>query len=532
MAALRTALLRIAAAVAIVALLFFGALCFEGPRSALVRAGIAIWLASHGMHFTGRLQVTTDRLVATDVEIDDAHGRVLAIQRLAVDFDWHGLVGRSDRRYGLRAIDAQRPVLRIFVLPDGSTDLSSFISATAAQPARSGYPSGNRTPFDCRLRVEGGRIDVENPTAYGAPGRSFSIDAIDADATLHRGRDIGALRARYAAEGMTSQISAALSQDDSVGFAELVVVAPSAALAPPLDAFISTPHLVFERGVADVTLRAFDAGYTAERGPVWQLSGSADVRVGRLHVMPLAAPVRDLAGTVHLRGGYLGFDAVRGDIASIPLKANGSIRLLGGDLRLTLRAHAAGDFHQARALFEASRHAPLAGPFDATLRVDGPIDGPRVAGEVTSGGVARVGGAPLQQPHAFFYYNDGHVTLEHAGAGYAGGTLWGDGDVDFVGEGPDRPAACGRIAARRERAARGQPQSAGQRAGAALARGPGRFCGVQRLRAHLPRRTGDDADRHRRPFRRSGVRGGDGGVAEGRHHRAARRISAHPLMRP
>jgi hypothetical protein len=424
---LRLFAIRAGIALAAAGVLLALALSFDGPRSLLGRFALSVVLATHGMHVAGGdLRFGSDRIVATDLQIDDEYGRVLSLRRLELVYDWRALFGRSDRRFGVRGLDVDRPALRLVVLPDGSTNLSSFLPSPAARPARAS--TAPATPFDCDVHVRDGRLDVENPTSYAQPGRAFAVTAIKIAAALHLGRDSGTLVARYQTPASTSQIRGSLAENDAASFAEVTLLAPGADLAPPLDAFLSTHAFAVHAGIADATLRAYDVGYAAADGPSWRLSGSGFVRGGRLSFDPLAIPIRDISGPLTLQGGHLAMPALRGSIAGMPVDARGSIRLFSG-VRIALRAQVHGDLRAARTMFSFGRDLVVSGPISARIRVDGPLDGIHVAGVVEAHGSEYYDRAPFGAMRASFYYHDGHVTLPGVQAAYAGGRVDAHGDI-------------------------------------------------------------------------------------------------------
>ena len=424
----RGVVLGTAACLTIIALLFGIALSFEGPRSALARMGIAVYLTAHGMYLArGDLRVTRDTVTATQVEIDDAHGRVLSFARALVRYDWRGLLGRSDRRYGIKSVELDEPALRLIILPDGSMNVSAFLPKPGAPSSVSGPPP---LPFDCDVRIFAGRLDVENPSALATPGHYFFVDRIDADLALHRGLDRGTLHGRYVAGRSTAPIAATLVENDNAGFADAIATATGIAIAPPLDAFVSSPSFALEDGIADVRLRAFDAGYGVA-GPAWNVSGQAQVRGARLRIVPLIVPVQDARGLLYLRGGYLGFATLNGTVAGLPVVATGSIRLVDG-VRLALRVSGGGDLHDARKLFAFTRRVPIAGPFQTALRIDGPLGAVHIGGQIFTRATAHFAKAPFTQVRGDYYYHDNHVTVPAIVARYDGGTLRGNGDVELA----------------------------------------------------------------------------------------------------
>jgi hypothetical protein len=436
MRSLRILAFRAATVLAALALLLALALSFEGSRSLLVRFALSTILAAHGMDIAGGdLRVERDRIVGADLEIDGEYGRVLLLQRLDIAYDWRAVFGRSDRRYGVRRVEIDRPSLRLIVLPDGSTNLSSFLPASYGTTRPAAAPAPPAALFDCDVLVRDGRLDVENPTSYGQPGRAFAVTGITIDAALHGGRDSGTLYAHYQTPSATSDIRGSLSENDAASFADVTLYAPGADLAPPLDAFLSTHAFAISAGIVDATVHAYDVGYAAADGPAWRLSGSGYVRGGRLRFNPLVIPVRDISGPLTLQGGYLGMPALRGAVAGMPVDARGSIRLFNG-VRIALRAQVHGDLGAARRLFSFGRDLVVSGPVSARIRVDGPLDGLHVGGVLEAHGSEYYDRAPFGAMRAAFYYHDGHVTLPGVEAKYAGGRVDVHGDIDIAGTEP------------------------------------------------------------------------------------------------
>jgi len=421
------AVIALASVLAVLAL----ACSFEGTRSAFVRLGLSAWLATHGMHIAGGdIRVETDRLVADSLEIDDEYGRVFSMRRLDVAYDWRALVGRSDRRYGLRSVVVEQPALRIVVLPDGSTNLTSFLGGGQPAPGAAKTTAAAAVPFDCAVRVRAGRLDIENPSAYAQPGRAFGIDAIDADASARAGRATGALTARYATGASIAVIRGELSENDAVGFAQATIAVSGADIAPPLDAFLSTEAFAVNAGTVDATLQLYDAGYAGSDGPAWQFGGRGYVHGAGLRFDPLAVPIRDISGPLALQTGYLGMPALYGSVAGMPIAAQGSIRLFNG-VRLALRAQAHGDLHAMRTLFSSGRDLAVSGPVSSRIRIDGGLDNIHVDGVLEAHGPVYYERAPFGAMRAVFYYHDGHVTVPGVQAQYDGGRVDARGDIDL-----------------------------------------------------------------------------------------------------
>jgi hypothetical protein len=435
---LRTLAVVIAAIAVITALVVF----VPGPRSVAVRALLQLALAQRGYHLSaGSLFIGSNEIDAADLVIADRAGvPLLSAKNVTIDYEAGGLVGRSDRAYGLHAIIVRSPVVNIVRHADGTFNSSSLLAGL-------GSPNGSaarKQPLRFTLEVRDGRLLFGNPRAYASPGRTFAVNGVSINADVAQGAlSRASLSGSFDASGddnpaHATSLSASLYENDQLGYAWATLTAPHLDVAPIVDGFVSTPNFAVETGTADVTLNAFDAGYDRSTGPHWHASGIAPVHAARIRFLPLVVPVRDLNGTLRFEGGNLSVAGVTGDAAKIPVAIDGGIRLLGG-VHFALGAALEADLARMRRLMAFSTPLQLAGDVAAYVHVDGPSGAIHVRGIFRSPGTATYQDLAFAGAAGNFYYAEGHVTLSRVAMRYAGGDVFGGGDIDVWS--PDRSSA-------------------------------------------------------------------------------------------
>lgn len=410
------------------------ALCiaFPRPRAALVSTAATYYVWQLGYHLSGgHFTVNRESLHVDDLVIKDDNGEAILIaKQLAVAFEPSGLFGRSDRRFGLRSVSLEEPVLRLIRRSDGSWNISRAARNTGAGPANSAKP------FHLRIEVRNGRLNVVDPQAAGAPGKSFSVARIAADVSLDQGaRSNGTVSALVQTAQGDAATRATLIEDDAASYARATLLADNVPLAAIVDALVPTPDFIVETGFADVRLQAYAIGY-APGPPAWQLSGNGKIRSGRIRVTPLIVPIRDIAGRLHFNDGLLASEHFAGSTAGIPLSGEGAVQLIGG-VRLALAANQRGSLERERALFEFSKSLPVSGPFAATVRLDGPPSDIRVGGSFEAHD-ASYANASIHLLRGALFFNARHMTLSALDLAHGGGRLWANGDIDL---GAIRPTA-------------------------------------------------------------------------------------------
>ena len=433
-----TAAVVIAIIAAVAALVVF----VPGPRSFAVRSYLQIELAKRGYHFSAEsLAIGAHEIDAGGVIIADSAGvPLISANHVVIDYDVSGLFGRTDRAYGLHSILVRSPVINIVRHADGTFNAAPLIASLRSPNG----PVTGRPPLRFTLDVRDGRLLFENSRAYALPGRTFAFNGVTLTANIAQGvLSHATLSGSFEPSGGDSgphatKIRASLYEDDQLGYAMARLAAPNLDFAPLVDGLVSTPNFAIEAGTADVTLSAFDAGYDRTTGPQWHSSGVAPVHDARLRFLPLVVPLRDLNGTLRFDGGNLSVAGVKGDAAKIPVAIQGGIRLLGG-VHLAIGAALETDLIRMRKLLAFSTPLQLSGDLAAYVHVDGPSGAFHVRGIFASPGTAKYQDLSFDRAAGNFYYADGHVTLDRVAMRYAGGDVYGGGDIDVWS--PDRVSA-------------------------------------------------------------------------------------------
>ncbi|MDQ6825127.1 MAG: hypothetical protein M3007_06675, partial [Candidatus Eremiobacteraeota bacterium] len=421
----------VVAGICLVALLIAVALILglSWPRSALTSVALRFFLQQRNLHVAhGSIHVGHGVLDIADLQIKDSGGNDFFLAKhITILFEPSGLIGRSDRRLGLQSIVLDRPVLRLIHLADGSWNVSAL---TAGNPGPSAAAQPQlTTPYHLKVRVEAGEVAVIDPQALVRFAHAFSLDNINGTLALNeRAVSSGVLRANLrSAQGATA-VQADFLEDDTIAFARAKVAAHGVAIAPLVDAIVPSPYFAIERGSIDIAGQAYAVGY-APGAPRWHLSADAMLRGGRMRVIPLVVPLRELHGPLHFQDGLLSTTRLRGFAAGTPLTARGAMQLFGG-VRLALAAEQTGRLESQRRLFAFSQTLPFAGPSSLQVRVDGPVDDIRVSGALRARG-SRFGPVVINSLRSSFFYNNSHLTMVASDDTIEGGLVVSQGDIDL-----------------------------------------------------------------------------------------------------
>jgi autotransporter translocation and assembly factor TamB len=427
----RAAIMGGAVVVALAALLAL-MLAFPAGRTSLVSLGLRFVIWQRGYHFAGGgVAQEGNALVIRGLRITDGRGELfLIVKRATVDIDPAGIIGGSDRQFGLRSIRLDEPRIVLIRHEDGGWNYDPLIPKKGRAPTRRG------PPWRMRLDVANGTIEVIDPQALVPVGKTFSIDGIAAALSIDEGaRSAGTLTATLRTLRGSADIRSKLYEDDRVSLGRATIDVLGVPLAPVVDALGPSSAFIAEGGLADVHMQAWTLGWAPGAPHAWHLSGDAAVRIARLRLEPLALPVRDIACRLHYQDGLLSTQALTGDASGVPLRASGAITLIG-PMRIAFAATQRGMLERERSLFAFSRHAPVRGPFAVSIRVDGTpkdihIDGTFAMHDV---GYAR---ATFPWLRGSLYFANGHLTISAFDLAYAGARLWAGGDFDLDSQATD-----------------------------------------------------------------------------------------------
>ena len=309
---------RVIAAVVLgaAALAVIATIAFPGLRAAVAVGVLKIALRERGFIVRNAdVHVASGDIDVARVEIDDAVGnRVFTADKVHATIDPGAWLGKSDRRFGLISLDAERPTLYLVKLADGSYNISPLLGSGA--PAT--FP---QAPMHADVVVRGGLVEFRNPSAPAAPGRSFAVRAVDVRGHIDQGVvSTAQARATYDSGDRKTPFTIAVVENDTERFARATLSSSALSIAPIVDGIVSIPAFVVEDGLLEhPRLQAYSIGYDPIAGPQWQLSGSADLVNGRFRVLPLTKPVRDVRGPLAFAGGHLATDGMRGTLQGAPV---------------------------------------------------------------------------------------------------------------------------------------------------------------------------------------------------------------------
>ncbi|MBC5805185.1 MAG: hypothetical protein DLM53_01960 [Candidatus Eremiobacter antarcticus] len=430
----------VVAGIAVIALLLIIALALtlSWPRSALVSSVFGFVVAQRGLHVThGQLTVHRSVLTVADLHVkDDAGEELLRAKKLVVGFDAAGIIGRGDRRFGLKAIALQDPVLRLIRRKDGSWNLSALRGPAA--PAGGPAPTAVAAPYRVRFEIHNGEVQVIDPQALVKFASRFTLAKLNAVMDFNEGAvSTGHLGARLITSRGSTIVYGNLFEDDEVSFARAHLQARGVAIAPVIGALLPSKAFALDAGRADVRLNAYALDYPSGSQAAWHVSGDATVSAARLRIVPLILPVRNLVGPMHFQDGLLSTGGMTATAAGTPLAVKGALELYPA-VRSALWIRQRGDLRTARLLLAFSRSQPVAGAFSATLRLDGPLDDPHLTGAVVSD-AASYAGVALHGLSSALYYQGSHLTVSAFDRATAG-PVWLHGDLAIGGASPQAQA--------------------------------------------------------------------------------------------
>ncbi|MEA2665036.1 MAG: translocation and assembly module TamB [Candidatus Eremiobacteraeota bacterium] len=356
----------------------------------LVGVGVAAHdaLASFGVHRAvaalgydlreSKLTLGRDSLALVAPVVRNKTGEpVFSADRLDVRFSLRDLLPGSKARFGLHAIDLQRPTLTLIHHADGTYNV--------ALPGQKGPPARpDTTPIDLRLRVRNGTIALIDRFIVPNRERIESLTSVRADAVLSPAdpayyrfdADLQDGARRYPIAGRARF-------DHARHFASQHWYAPELPIGPLVNFAIAT-HAV---NLVDGRLRGFDArvyGFIHDDGTTdTHLGASAELVNGKLFAAQLSSAVGDMHGPLRAYDDGLDTTGIDATLANVPLHLVGGIyHLAQPQLRFLMSGR--GPLARLRTLSAASARQPLNGDLGFVLQVDGPLDKPVVRGTFSS----------------------------------------------------------------------------------------------------------------------------------------------------
>ncbi len=412
----------IVSVVALAALL----LAIPATRPSVLGLAFRVIVWERGYHFaSGVITFANHTLTITNLRIDDDRGEeFLAAKRLVVDIEPAGLIGRSDRLFGLHSVEVDQPLVALRRRSDGSWNFAGLL------PHGGGAPNPAALPLRVHIAVIHGEIDVIDPQAVNEAGKSFALTGIESIVDFDKlAQSRGRLSALLQTKMGKAPLRATLFENDRISFARATLAGDAVPIAPIFDAFVPSPAFIIQGGIATIRMQAYAIGYGPGEAQQWHLGADARVRDGQVHVTPLIVPIQDLVCDLHFQDGLLSVGRARGFAAGIPLLAQGAVQLFGGT-RLMIEAQQQGHLEQAKRLLAFTKPQDLEGQVFVAIRVEGPPSDIRVSGVVRLGN-ARYAIAHFPSVRGSFYYRQEHVTASALDVASEGAKFWSQADFDL-----------------------------------------------------------------------------------------------------
>ncbi|HEX3551456.1 MAG TPA: hypothetical protein VHT53_13815, partial [Candidatus Elarobacter sp.] len=373
---LRLGLAACAAALALVAFVVV-------MHDAVVATGLRVAAGAFGYGLSAqRTHASASSLSLAGVNVTNRAGEpVLAADRIDVEYSLRDLLPGSRHRFGLRAVDVERPRLTLIHHADGTYNV--------ALPGASGPPPRpDNTPIDVRVRVRDGVVALIDRFTVPNRERRESLTGLNVDADL------------APSDPAYYRVDATL-QDGSRGY-------PIAGRARfdhrrrfasqhwhaeelPIGALVNFALATHAVHIVDGRLRNVDAriyGFMRDDGTTdTHAGGTADLVDGKIFAAQLRVPIGDARGRLLVYDDGVSTNGIDATLAGVPLHLVGGIYGLASP-RMRFAMDAAGPLSRLRTISDASARRPLTGDVVVRMHVDGPIDAPVVRGAFSSRRIA------------------------------------------------------------------------------------------------------------------------------------------------
>ena len=359
---------------ALLVLLVLGAaaLAFHDALAAAIIRAVA---GGAGYNVTfGRLEVGFTAATATDTTVTNRAGEpVFSAGRIGVRYSLrYVLPGSGRRRFGIAALDIQRPTLTLIHDADGSYNVALPPNATQAKP--------DTTPVDLRLRVRDGSVLLLDRFIVPGQERRQRIVGLAADAVLaphvHSFYNVRFdFDDGHALHPVIGKATFALDR----GYEAQRWTAADVPIGPVLN-FALPSHAV---NIVDGDLRNLDGRIYTFVDPDGTTHPHATVRAdlsgGKVYIEGLIKPLRDAHGTLSAYDNGVTTRGIDATLAGVPLHLAGGLYGLGApQLRFALIGR--GGLTQLQQAIAPSQRQPVTGDVWFGVRVLGSLAAPFVSG--------------------------------------------------------------------------------------------------------------------------------------------------------
>ncbi len=340
----------------------------------------ALGLALHGNAHIAQVQIGGGHVILRGVHVTTKGDPLLDAREIRIDYSLRDLLPGSTHRFGLLALDLDRPVFTFERHADGSYNLALGGGKPSRAPA---VPQRlNAVPIAFTLRVHDGAIALRAPHAVDPASRSIDVDGVQLDATVNTAaRTHYRLRATFA--GAPLRIDGTV--DATRGYGMHRVQVGALAMRPIANFFINSKASKVLAGTArDIDLRIYALAVQPEAPVDYHLSGHAIIDDASMLLVGLAQPVRHLQATLQLVDDQLFFNDLRAQVADMAMTGVGSIFEFPATPQFRIGLSGRGNLAGLRTLFAFAKNQPMAGDARIGVAVDGGLEdpGPRIQATV------------------------------------------------------------------------------------------------------------------------------------------------------
>jgi autotransporter translocation and assembly factor TamB len=405
------------------------AFVYRAPLSRAALAAALDLVSGYRISFAS-LELHLDRAALGGLRVARGNQTVLEARRAAIGFSLRDLFPGGSRRFGLRSIEVDSPVLTLARLRDGSFNLAGggLGGAPSAAPGSGGAP----LRFDAN--VSDGRILLLDPYRKLAGSRRLELAGLSVRAQV----DSAALshyvaRARLSTAGVPGAawpVAFDGRADVPRGFALYALRAARLPLPDIVNYLIDNPQAKVIAGEArEVEVRAYALDLNAAHPQGLHLAGSAQLSDGAIGIPGLLHGLRDIAGRLDLYDSGIAARRLQASAAGFPLQAAGGLFDWKAPVfRLGVRARA--PLAKVRTLFAFSSKLALSGDLGLHALIEGPTADPLVATRFSAPGIAYLK-FPLREVSGDAIYYGSSVVLAPVLARYGPVAIGLRGAVDL-----------------------------------------------------------------------------------------------------
>ena len=415
----RVALFGAAAIVAVALLVVIVA------HDALVATVIRSVAASMGYRISfQRVQTGLAAAEITGIDVTNRAGEpVFDASRIALRYSLRDLLPGSRHRFGLSALDVERPKLVLIHHADGSYNVA--LPAASQTPAKP-----DTTPIDLRARVRDGSVLLID--RFVDPGRERRQRivglAVDARLAPHTHSFYNARFDLDDGRALHPVIGKATFEADR-GFEAQRWTAAALPIGPLID-FALPSHAI---DLVDGELDGLDARvytFVAPDGATRTHVGvRAQLEHGKLYVAALREPLRDATGPLRAYDDGLTTTGIDATLAGVPLHLRGGVFDLGSpQVRFLLTGD--GSLAALRGVTPATQRLPVDGDLGFAFHAVGNATTPLILGRIAAPSLT-YGSYPLDRPSAAIAVSGTRLDLLDARVGYGPLDVTARGSVDL-----------------------------------------------------------------------------------------------------